>query len=316
MAGEGVWPVPSRRWHDEAIALFTDRARRVRSDFDVTVETRPRSQRSAARLDGIPLAIELAAARVRALSLAEILDCLHDRFRLLTGGARMAVRRQQTLRATVDWSHALLTEPERVLFRRAAVSMGGFDLDAAQAVCGGSDVESYQTLDQLTLLIEKSLVVAEDSHFGTRYRMWRRFASTRWKSSASPARPMRCAPATATTTPRWRPCPHTPGRSGHQAPRPEQAEIEMDNLRSAFVWCRENAENDIRTAARVGVATAVVNSRSRAGGNGLVRCRARRCDRAARRRTPRDSRPGARRQSRCSTFSWSLPTAWIGRSTP
>ncbi len=86
-----------------------------------------------ARLDGLPLAIELAAARVRALSLAEILDSLHDRFRLLTGGARTAVRRQQTLRASVDWSHALLTEPERVLFRRLAVFLGGFDLDAAQA---------------------------------------------------------------------------------------------------------------------------------------------------------------------------------------
>ena len=86
------------------------------------------------RLDGMPLAIELAAARVRALSLNEILDSLHDRFKLLTGGARTAVRRQQTLRASVDWSHALLTEPERVLFRRLAVFMGGFDLDAARAV--------------------------------------------------------------------------------------------------------------------------------------------------------------------------------------
>jgi predicted ATPase len=102
------------------------------------------------RLDGIPLAIELAAARVRALSLAQILDRLHNRFRLLTGGARTAVRRQQTLRASVDWSHELLTEPERFLFRRAAVFMGGFDLDAAQAVCGGSEIERYQTLDQLT----------------------------------------------------------------------------------------------------------------------------------------------------------------------
>ena len=88
------------------------------------------------RLDGMPLAIELAAARVRALSLDEIVGSLHDRFRLLTGGARTAVRRQQTLRASVDWSHALLTEPERVLLRRLAVFMAGFDLDAAQAVAG------------------------------------------------------------------------------------------------------------------------------------------------------------------------------------
>ena len=119
----------------------------------------------------MPLAIELAAARVRALSLAEILDSLHDRFRLLTGGSRTAVRRQQTLRASVDWSHALLTEPERVLLRRLAVFLGGFDLDAAQAVAGGGEVERYQVLDQLTLLVDKSLVVAEDSRGGTRYRL-------------------------------------------------------------------------------------------------------------------------------------------------
>ena len=123
------------------------------------------------RLDGLPLAIELAAARVRALSLTEILDSLHDRFRLLTGGARTAVRRQQTLRASVDWSHALLTQPERVLFRRLAVFLGGFDLDAAQAVAGGGDVQRYQVLDQLTLLVDKSLVVADDSGQRTRYRL-------------------------------------------------------------------------------------------------------------------------------------------------
>src|SRR6202042_1882370 len=123
------------------------------------------------RLDGVPLAIELAAARVRALSLVEILDSLHDRFRLLTGGARTAVRRQQTLRASVDWSHALLTGPERVLFRRLAAFLGGFDFDAAQAVTGGGEVERYQVLDQLTLLVDKSLVVADDSGGRTRYRL-------------------------------------------------------------------------------------------------------------------------------------------------
>ena len=122
---------------------------------------RLRSSEICQRLDGMPLAIELAAARIRALSLVEIVDSLHDRFRLLTGGARTAVRRQQTLRASVDWSHALLSEPEKVLFRRLAVFLGGFDLDAAQAVTGGHDVEQFQVLDQLTLLVDKSLVVAD-----------------------------------------------------------------------------------------------------------------------------------------------------------
>ena len=119
----------------------------------------------------MPLAIELAAARVRVLSLIEIVDSLHDRFRLLTGGARTVVRRQQTLRASVDWSHALLTEPERVVFRRLAVFIGGFDLAAAQAVAGGGDVERYQVLDLLTLLVDKSLVVAENTGGRTRYRL-------------------------------------------------------------------------------------------------------------------------------------------------
>ena len=123
------------------------------------------------RLDGMPLAIELAAARVRALTLDEIVDSLHDRFRLLTGGARTAVRRQQTLRASVDWSHALLTEPERVLLRRLSVFMGGFDLDAAQSVAGTTDVERYQVLDQLSLLVDKSLVIAENAGGRTRYRL-------------------------------------------------------------------------------------------------------------------------------------------------
>jgi hypothetical protein len=89
------------------------------------------------RPDGLPLAVELAAARIRALSPTKILNSLHDAFRLPTGGARTAVRRQQTLRASVDWSHALLSELEQVLFRRLAVFLGAFDLDAAQALAGG-----------------------------------------------------------------------------------------------------------------------------------------------------------------------------------
>ena len=117
------------------------------------------------------MAIELAAARARVLSLIEIVDSLHDRFRLLAGGARTAVRRQQTVRASVDWSHALLTEPERVVFRRLAVFIGGFDLAADQAVAGGGDVERYQVLDLLTLLVDKSLVVAENTSGRTRCRL-------------------------------------------------------------------------------------------------------------------------------------------------
>ena len=117
--------------------MFADRARLTRAGFTVTDDNAAAVAEICRRLDGIPLAIELAAARARALSLSEILDSLHDRFRLLTGGARTAVRRQQTLRASVDWSHALLTETERVCFVGWRCFSGGFDLDAAQTVAGG-----------------------------------------------------------------------------------------------------------------------------------------------------------------------------------
>ena len=169
--GEVTWRVPSLSLDSEALSLFADRARRARPDFALTDDNIACVTEICRRLDGMPLAIELAAARVRALSLTEILDSLHDRFRLLTGGSRTAVLRQQTLRASVDWSHALLTEAERVLFRRLAPFMGGFDLDAAQAVGGGDDVERYQVLDMLGLLVDKSLVVAEDCAGRTRYRL-------------------------------------------------------------------------------------------------------------------------------------------------
>src|SRR5246127_3822816 len=136
VAGEVSWWVPSLSLADEAIELFVDRARRARPDFAVDDDNAPAVGEICRRLDGMPLAIELAAARVRALSVAEILEGLRDRFRLLTGGARTAVLRQQTLRASVDWSHALLTASEGVLFRRLGGFLGGFDLDAARTVAG------------------------------------------------------------------------------------------------------------------------------------------------------------------------------------
>jgi predicted ATPase len=176
-----TWRVPSLSFADEAIELFSDRARPARPGFKLTDDNAAAVTEICQRLDGMPLAGELAAARVRALSLAEIVDILHDRFRRLTGGARTAVQRQQTLCASVDWSHSLLTDPERVLFR-LAVFLGGFDLDAAQAVGGGGEVKRYQVLDQLTLLVDKSLAWPKKAgaDCGTGY--WRRCASTRWKA--------------------------------------------------------------------------------------------------------------------------------------
>jgi predicted ATPase/class 3 adenylate cyclase/DNA-binding CsgD family transcriptional regulator len=250
VAGEVAWRMPSLSLADEAIELFVDRARHARPDFAVSDDNAATVAEICARLDGLPLAIELAAARVRALSLTEILDSLHDRFRLLTGGARTAVRRQQTLRASVDWSHALLTEPERVLFRRLAAFMGGLDLDAAQAVAGSGEVQRFQVLDQLTLLVDKSLVVAFDltrSQGRTRYRLLetvRQYALEKLGESGeadavrSRHRDYYTAMAAAIDV--------LAGSDYEQ--RLDQAEMEIDNLRAAFVWSRENSDVELALA--------------------------------------------------------------------
>ena len=124
---------------NESVRLFIDRARSVRPDFAITTSNAPAIAEICFRLDGIPLAIELAAARAKALGPQEILSRLDDRFRLLTGGSRTVLPRQQTLRATIDWSYDLLTEPERALFRRLSVFAGGCTLAAAEVVGSAGD---------------------------------------------------------------------------------------------------------------------------------------------------------------------------------
>jgi predicted ATPase/class 3 adenylate cyclase/DNA-binding CsgD family transcriptional regulator len=247
VTGEATWRVPSLSLADEAIELFADRARLAQTGFTVTDDNAAAVAEICGRLDGMPLAIELAAARVRALSLAEILEGLHDRFRLLTGGARTAVRRQQTLRASVDWSHALLTETEQILFRRLAVFLGGFDLDAAQAVAGGGDVERYQVLDQLTLLVDKSLVVAENTSGRTRYRLLetvRQYALEKLAESGG-ADAVRSRHRDYYTALAAR--LDAPAGSDYER-RLDQAETDIDNLRAAFGWSRENADPDLALA--------------------------------------------------------------------
>jgi predicted ATPase/class 3 adenylate cyclase/DNA-binding CsgD family transcriptional regulator len=238
--GEVTWRVPSLPFSDEAVELFVDRARLARPDFGITEETATTVAEICGRLDGMPLAIELAAARVRALTLTEILDGLRDHFMLLTGGARTAVRRQQTLRASVDWSHALLSEGERTLFRRLAAFMGGFDLDAARAVLSSDGIQPHQVLDQLTLLVDKSLVVHDDVRGRTRYRVLetvRQYAQEKLSDSGEAAAVRgrhrayytdRAATMHALGDPaRW---------------RVTAAEGAIDNLRAAFAWSRDTGD--------------------------------------------------------------------------
>jgi predicted ATPase/class 3 adenylate cyclase len=176
--GELAWRVPSLSLPDprhlpaveqlsqyEAVRLFIDRASLVAPHFDVNTENAPAIAQICFRLDGIPLAIELAAARVKMLSVEQIAKRLDDRFRLLTGGARTALPRQQTLRALIDWSYDLLPEQERALLRRFSVFAGGCTLEAAEAVCsaGGLDV-----MELLAHLVDKSLVNVENENEETR----------------------------------------------------------------------------------------------------------------------------------------------------
>ena len=197
VAGETTYPVPALAVPDpssamtpealtqyESVRLLVDRAAAALPAFQVTGQNGAAISEICRRLDGIPLAIELAAARVRALSVENIAARLNDRFRLLTGGSRTALPRQQTLRALIDWSYDLLTEKERILFRRLAVFAGGWTLEAAEAVASSGDVDEPLVLDLLVDLVDKSLVVVEAE--GARYALLetvRQYAEERLKES-------------------------------------------------------------------------------------------------------------------------------------
>ncbi|WP_372510895.1 helix-turn-helix transcriptional regulator [Mycobacterium angelicum] len=239
--GELTWRVPSLSLADEAIELFVDRARLARPDFSISAADTAAVADICGRLDGLPLGIELAAAAVRVMSLTEILDGLRHRFRLLTGDGPTALRRRQTLGASVDWSHALLSEPERVLFRRLAAFSGGFDLEAARVVCGDDDLAPQLVIDQLTRLVDKSLVVAEVAGDRTRYRMLetvRHYATDKLRESAD-AEAVRARHRDHYT--QMAALLDNPSDGDHQR-RIEQVEIEIDNLRAAFACSREDGE--------------------------------------------------------------------------
>ncbi len=155
----------------DAVRLFVERARAVQPAFELTDQNARAVAQLCRRLDGIPLAIELAAARVRALPVEQIAARLDDRFRLLTGGSRAAVARHQTLQATIDWSYELLTEAERAVLRRLSVFAGGATLEAAEAVCVGGSVDTLDVLDCLGRLVEKSLVLSDPQASEARFRL-------------------------------------------------------------------------------------------------------------------------------------------------
>ena len=154
-----------------AVALFVERARAADYRFALSEDNAPIVADICRRLDGIALAIELAAARVKILSPRQLRDRLDDRFRLLTGGGRDVLPRQQTLRALIDWSHDLLDDRERALFRRLGIFVGGFTIEGAAAVVGVETLDEFEVFDVLASLVEKSLVLAEPDGDALRYRL-------------------------------------------------------------------------------------------------------------------------------------------------
>ncbi len=191
IAGESAYHVPSLSVPDpnhlpsietlsqyDAVRLFIDRAVMVQPAFAITNQNAPALAQICYRLDGIPLAIELAASRVKALKVEDLEKRLDDRFRLLTGGSRTALPRQQTLRALIDWSYDLLSEPERLLLRRLSVFAGGWTLEALESVCADNDIVGASLalarddiLDLTTHLVDKSLIILDEQAKGTRYRI-------------------------------------------------------------------------------------------------------------------------------------------------
>jgi predicted ATPase len=278
IAGEQVWPLrslelPEPGGGSEAVAasasvrLFCERAAGARPGFALSETSAAAVTEICRRLDGIPLAIELAAARVTAMTPAEIAGLLDERFRLLTGGRRTAVERHQTLRAAVDWSYGLLSPTERVVFDRLAVFSGGFTMAAATAVVSGEGIETWDVVDGVGGLVAKSMVVAEpgtEEH--TRYQLletlrqygrerldedaqtdrWRRSHAQHFAAfAAEVGRGMRGRDELA-----WR----------------EQMMGDLDNLRSAVVWGLDSGvDEDEQTAVAI-VAWLAYEAWSRARG--------------------------------------------------
>jgi predicted ATPase/DNA-binding NarL/FixJ family response regulator len=260
--GEVVWRVPSLRLPDsraeldlqaliqcEAVALFIDRARAVDHDFDLTATNAEAVAEICVRLDGIPLAIELAAARVSLIPVHEILSRLNDRLRLLTGGSRTALPRQQTLRASMDWSYGLLTEAEQTLFRRLSVFAGTFGLDAVERICTGDRYKADETLEVLGRLTDKSVVIAETGEAGlARFRLLetlRQYGRERLDEAGESAaiEHRHCGYYVALTD-----AADAGMHSAGQSAWLERLEEEHDNLLRALSW---SVENDRESALRL-----------------------------------------------------------------
>ena len=263
ITGEIAWPVPSlslpdlRRLPDieslprfESARLFVERATTVKPNFELTEQNAPAVAQVCYRLEGIPLAIELAAARTKVLSVEEISARLGESFRLLAARSRTAMPRQRTLQATMDWSHELLRQKERALFRRLSVFAGGFTLDGAESICAGEDLQGDEVLELLSQLVDKSLVVAQERDGKARFRLLetiRQYGRERLEKvgEAAQVREQHAGyylAAAEEAEPEL--------KKEQQLAWLERLETEHDNLRAAMRWLLDRGEPE--GAARLG----------------------------------------------------------------
>jgi predicted ATPase len=266
ITGETGWLVPSlslpephylppveelRRY--EAARLFIERAVAMLPTFEPTDRNAAAVARVCRGLDGIPLAIELAAARVKVVSVGQIAERLNDRFRLLSGGSRTALPRHRTLRATIDWSHDLLSEEEKVLFRRLSVFAGGFTLEATEAVCVGDDLEEDEVLALLSHLVDKSLVVVQERGGEARYRLLETVRQYGWEkleeSGEADAVRRRHAIFFLDLAEEVEPKIEPNINIVDRRPWLDRLEVEHDSLRAALRWAQESSP---QTGLRLG----------------------------------------------------------------
>jgi predicted ATPase len=256
VAGEIAYHVPSLALPDpqhlpslealsqyDAVRLFIERAAAVQSQFAVTNSNAPAVAQICYRLDGIPLAIELAAARIKLFSPEQIASRLDDRFQLLASGSRTALPRQQTLRAAIDWSYSLLSDAERILFRRLAVFAGGWTFEAVEAVCSGEGLGALDVLELLGHLVDKSLVTTNARGDETRYRMLetlREYAFDKLRDAGETESVrsqhrnyFRAFADLADSQP-----------PAEKVPWQNRLELEHDNLRAALRWALEQNEGE------------------------------------------------------------------------
>jgi predicted ATPase/DNA-binding NarL/FixJ family response regulator len=263
ITGEVAWSVPSLSLPDlrhlpaveslpcyESARLFVERTTAVKPSFTLTEQNASAVARVCYRLDGIPLAIELAAARAKVLSVEQIAARLDDCFGLLSAGGRTAMPRHRTLHATMDWSHELLSREERVLFRRLSVFAGGFSLEAAESVCAGEKLERDEVLELLSNLVDKSLVIMREEGGEGRYRLLETVRQYGWEKLSESGEAGQV----------WE------RHAGYYLALAEEAEPELkgerqlawlerlerdhDNLRAAMVWLLGRGE--LEEAARLG----------------------------------------------------------------